>query len=895
MLFYSLNWIKKKNSSPKNLNRITIEISGVNSFGQTVLLEKEYDEWLGVCTNNINKTISEIKYFFPGINIISKLLNCRKFKKVFPDFKKKLLEKEIVPPKKSFFKLYSTNAYIYDIGLVLDKYKISYYRPEEWLDRLFIDLCAQKDTQSFYHEWYNVGDSEMLLESMQLNIIYKEDPPINIISFHVETGNENKIETTDKDQLESVVMIGMLQRIYNSEAVEKCVLYVTPLKNEINNKLKQSPDVTYFEYLDEKELLKSFHQKIILSNILIVFNNEDIPHLFSRVILLNMKKEIEIYSSKKFNDYTLTTMHKKIVLDILYFLQRFSKFNLTSDQLKDIANYKLKISQRYYNIKSSTLSYYYCNPAVTTDILLSSDKKAVFDFLKPSHLKFSEFGTFLDCLNACIENATLIYLLFNHEFVLTFLIERANITSINIEMALYMSDAQYILKIFNTVGTLSGFFLNTNYFHNSVEKDLENYKPFLIRKKKNSYTFQGGFNFAIPGTFYKNVTVLDFLSFFPSIVVNENLSYETSGLIDIDTFLNLPDDIKKKCIAIPYTNHSENDLSNECFHSSNVYAPIKIDATKHELVIVAFKNEIGFLPSIIKQFLKKRNFIKKQYKMTENNSFYVKQLNYKLLLNSICGLLACKKFSLACVAQAMIINCLARNYLLAAAHFVQTHGGTIIYSDTDSIFVWNFPFQNCHSINCYLNTKWVSLQMEKNMHSVFIISKKRYLYREQNKKDCAGVGFQRNGNEWVINYITSEVIRALENDDRDSSQGWLVWVKLLTYTFFKCRTAKKPLCLASKTKNSNEIVQTNSKEFRKESVHFEELLLSEKNFLIKILNMVFFKINNCITVCNLIINTMKWKELLNLDFIASKKLKKPIMILVLKCVKYDFQLNIHLT
>lgn len=893
MLFYSLNWIKKKNSSPKNLNRITIEISGVNFLGQTVLLEKEFDEWLGVCTNNINKTISEIEYFFPGIDIIFKLLNYKKYKKVFPDFKKKLLEKEIVPPKKNFFKLYSTNAYIYDIGLVLDKYKISYYRPEEWLDRLFIDLCAQKDTKSFYHSWYTVGDSEMLLESMQLNINYKEDPAINIISFYIETGGENKIETTDKDQLESVVMIGMFKKNYNCETVEKCVLYVTPLKNGLNNRLKQSPDVTYLEYLDEKELLKSFHQKIKKCHILIIFNNEDIPHLFSRVILLNMKQEIQMYSSKKFNDYTLCTIENKIVLDILYFLQRFSKFNLTSDQLKDVAYNKLKLSQNY-TIKSTTLNYYYCNPAITTDILLSSDKKAVYDFLKPSHLKFSEFGTFLDCLNACIENATLIYLLFNHEFVLTFLTERANVTSINIEMALYMSDAQYILKIFNTVGTLSGFFLNTNYFHNSVEKDLENYKPFLISTKKNSYTFQGGFNFAIPGTFYKNVTVLDFLSFFPSILVNENLSYETSGLIDINTFLNLSDDIKKKCIAIPYTNHSENDLSNECFHSSDQYSPPKIDPTKHELVIVAFKNETGFLPSIVKQFLKKRNSIKKQYKMTENNSFYVKQLNYKLLLNSICGLLACKKFSLACVAQAMIINCLARNYLLAAAHFVQAHGGTIIYSDTDSIFVWNFPFKSSRAVNCYLNTKWVSLELEKNMQSVFILSKKRYLYREQNKKDCAGVGFRRNGSEWVVNYISSEVIRALENDDRDSSQGWLVWVKILIFTFFKCRTAKKNVCLSSKTKNSNEIVQTNSKEFRKEIVHFEELLLSEKNFLIKILNMVFFKINNCVTLCNFVINTMKWKELVNADFIASKKFKKPIMILVLKCVKYDFQLNIHL-
>lgn len=912
MLFYSLNWTKKKSSHPKNLNRTTIQISGIICNGENISLEKEYDEWLAVCTNNIDKTITQIQYFFPGINLTYELLNDKQYKKVLPNFAKRLGRK--VSSTKHFYKVYSNNAYINDISTVMDKYKLSYYRPEDWLIRIFIDLCLEG--ASFYYRWYDVGNSKMLLESMKINSEYREKPNINIAAFDLKivcTDNANRFPT-GCDEHDKIVMISLVKWNYcRCEKTEKLLLYLNPLSDSVHDRFqKLSPDVEYLEFFNEKELLERFHATLSHCHILTGYNinNFDLPCLLARVVLLNMTNELKMYSSKRIGTHVITTVENRMVLDMYHFIQLFSKQDLISCcDLDDVAKYKLNRSA--YPFKNS-LHYYYSDLIKTTDILLSSDKKYLYGYLKPNRLEFSEFGTFLDCLSGCMENSISIYLLFNHELALAFLVERANATALDIESSFYLSNSKYILSVFLTTGIRLQFFININYFHNSVEEDLVKYRKFLVRRKNNSYTYQGGLNFGIPGTFYKNVAILDFLSMYSSILVNQNLSYETSGLIDTDTFLNLSDEIKEKCFAVPYSQHSENEILLDNYHSSRHELP-KIDAQKHELLMVSFKNEMGFLPSVMNEFLEKRKNIQRQYKQHQSTTLYVRQLNIKFFLNAASGCLGSVTFPMGCVDIPMMITCYARIFLLGASHFAQhVLGCSTVYSDTDSLFLLDYDVhKGCDIINRYLNQKWILLQMEKHLSCLLILSKKKYIFREKNHTGCKLIGFEKQANgisKWVANHVASEILSAMERNESSASHGWVIWTNALIRAFVMASSNPKAFYLTKKiqqadveTSNKYTYCQADVSKWASEKmiithlsdckeVNFEKLF--PKKLLIRLLNAAFFNLHCPAKPCNKVLNTMRWKSFVNTDFTCMRKFKKPILILVLKSVKkYTFELN----
>ena len=78
MLFYSLNWSKMNYKT----NRIKVNIKGITAEGETKVIQKTYDEWTGICTKNIQKTVALIRKYFPGSQ-----LNTMQYKKFFPKFK----------------------------------------------------------------------------------------------------------------------------------------------------------------------------------------------------------------------------------------------------------------------------------------------------------------------------------------------------------------------------------------------------------------------------------------------------------------------------------------------------------------------------------------------------------------------------------------------------------------------------------------------------------------------------------------------------------------------------------------------------------------------------------------------------------------------------------------
>lgn len=926
MLFYTLDWSKEKYKNFNNLNSIKVNIKGVTSEGNTLTIQKKYDEWVGICTKNIKKSIKLIQYFFPGIHLSYIKLNNMQYKKILPYFRQRLIKKnKLTCNPKNFYKVYSKNAYVNDIGTVLNKYKISYYSPDDWLVRLYIDLCTKNNSNNFFYKWYNVSDSEMLLDSMSLNIHCQEIPDIKIASFDLETvplDGENRIPT-GHDEKDQIVMISIIKFSYKyNHKVDKIILYLNPISTSLQNAPENA-----IEFYDEKAMLKTFHELVQDCHVLTGYNinNFDLPCLLARIVLLNMKHELNLYSSKRIGAYIVPTFQDKLVIDMYHFIQIFSDFNLPSLKLDVVAQCKLGKSK--FPIKATAIHYYYTKPVVTSDILSSKDKDFVYNVLEVKNVELSEFGTFLDCLEYCLEDSILVYELFKKELVLTFLIERANVTIQTVEQALHFGKTKYILDVFKTYGTCMGYFFNMEFFCNTVEKDLELYKDFLVYKK-NKCTYQGALNFGITNTFFRNVASLDFLSMYPSILINHNLSYETSGLLFMEDYLSLSEDIKKECECIPYRKHSENDFLVDNKFNHKKYANPRIDMDTDKLIMVTYKGEMGFLPSIMNIFLEKRKQIQNLHKQTKDSTLYTRQLNIKLFLNSIYGSMASTDFPFAYLDIAMSITCFARLYLLASSEYIrQVLGYQTVYGDTDGIFVVDYPYKNCELINRYLNQKYMILQMDKIMSCLLIISKKRYIYEKNNEPIPAG--FEKKANaltKFMTNTISKGVFKAVKDNETDVGRGWLIWVNTLVQAFSMCKNPKT-YCITRKTKQLHEYKSTTCPQLKiikknpskaggyidytysatdiscSESnkwimdvedckeVNFEKLFMSQKKILIDLLDIVFFKSKKSVQLCNQILNTMKWKSFVNAEITSLRDYKKPIKILILKSVKYTFELN----
>lgn len=913
---YPLRWEKCGYDVEKNTTNV--KITAVDKDGKILEFVKKYNDWLGVCTSDINKVASEIIQYFPTCKVKFVKLSENPFKKVLPYFKDRLARGKLSYSSKPFYKVY-TSAPIEDVGNIIDKKKISYYSKEDWLTRIYIDICNKYNCSEFYYKWYKVDSkTSFLLDSFEMLPDCNLKPNINIASFDLETvplDKENRVPT-GHDRMDQIVMISIVKWNLIMDKTEKIVLYLNPISESLNF---NNPE--FIEYFSEKDMLIAFHKFIKDVHVLTGYNinNFDLPCIFARLIWLNMRKILNEYTSKKIGNYIVPTYQNKIIIDMYNFIQIFSSYDLPSFKLDDVA--KCKLGYNKVPIKAISIHCWY-NDCKDIKLFKSINVSECFNALKPKHIKEYEFGTFLKCIEYCLHDSVLVYKLFNHEMALDFLIERSNFGALNIEHSLYQGNSKYIFEIFKTYGTRLGFFINTHYFKNTVEEDGHVLKSFMVGK--NESTYQGALNFCTPGTFFKNVFVFDFTSMYPSILLNQNLCYGTCSILDIKEYLALPPEIHNQCTAVPYRTHSENDfLINNKFPFERYEHPV-IDLNNDTAVMIWYKNEKGFLPQLIEHFLVKR----KEYRKFKDVNHHNKQLNIKIFLNSIYGCMASSDTIFAQLHIAMIITAFARIYLLASAEYFSNRGYVVAYSDTDSIFVQDCKSADGQLVNDYLNQPHMSLAFERIMDYLLVISKKRYIY-ECNNKVCTK-GFEKKSNElvkWMSQNIIVNCLNALkENCQTDASDGWILWIDTLVQAYIKCKNPKK-YCITRKTKALSEYKSTTCPQLKllqrypenageyidytysqadislKEStkwimkvedcnhVNFEKLFVSQKKIFITLLNITYFKLARPEKECNKILNTMKWKNFLNAELKCFFKTKNNMMILIERGHKYTFEIN----
>ena len=158
--------------------------------------------------------------------------------------------------------------------------------------------------------------------------------------------------------------------------------------------------------------------------------------------------------------------------------------------------------------------------------------------------------------------------------------------------------------------------------------------------------YEGGYVIECNPKLYENIVVMDFKSLYPSIMIGFNISYET---LDPKGEINVDDKYR-------------------------------------------FKKGLGLMPTIVKIFLEKRKSITKKMgdmdaRTAEYKSLNMTQKAYKILANSLYGVLGFKNFRLYNREAASAITYIARKIIKETIKWFNENGYPIIYGDTDSVFI----------------------------------------------------------------------------------------------------------------------------------------------------------------------------------------------------------------
>ncbi len=206
------------------------------------------------------------------------------------------------------------------------------------------------------------------------------------------------------------------------------------------------------------------------------------------------------------------------------------------------------------------------------------------------------------------------------------------------------------------------------YFNQEATKRnimIESFKPSNIE----SDSYKGALVLDAEDKTFENVIVLDFASLYPNIITTWNISPEM--LIEDDTTTNV----------------------------LNVGKLLLEEQEPYEIIKFS-QDKVGFLPDVIRELLDMRLKYKKMAK-EENDPdlkiiYDLKQKNYKILINSIYGVLGFRKFPLYNRKYALAITTCARRTLRFVIEYcdnkhIEYNGhivtSKVIYGDTDSVFI----------------------------------------------------------------------------------------------------------------------------------------------------------------------------------------------------------------
>jgi DNA polymerase I len=251
----------------------------------------------------------------------------------------------------------------------------------------------------------------------------------------------------------------------------------------------------------------------------------------------------------------------------------------------------------------------------------------------------------------------------------------------------------------------------------------------LSNEQHDGPRYIGGWVFDQPNPGeYKNIHVFDVTSLYPTMIVNNNISFET---------------IDCSCC----TNNSLAKIPSQIFDGIH-------DVNQH----VCLKND-GILTKQIEAYMNKRIEYKQRSKEVDSSEqareYKIISNAYKILINSAYGQLGHKHSKYENIKAAELVTRYGRYTIKQCIKIAEDmFGWTIIYGDTDSIFVSSIVSEIDKQLFidiCYLQLN-VNMDLDKVYDKLLISSKKNYVGVTGKKLVAKGLAGKKSDRcSWVKN------------------------------------------------------------------------------------------------------------------------------------------------
>lgn len=241
----------------------------------------------------------------------------------------------------------------------------------------------------------------------------------------------------------------------------------------------------------------------------------------------------------------------------------------------------------------------------------------------------------------------------------------------------------------------------------------------------------------------QKVYVLDVKSLYPTMMINNNISFET---VNCDCCMNKP----------------EARVSSEIMNIVNKDLP-KNQKRQNSYWICKNHNYKGIIPRLLSHYRTER------FRQQElgNNSM---QLALKNLINGIYGLFGSEFFDFSDYRVAELTTAFGRQTLKYMQHIAEkVYGFKVIYGDTDSIFVTDVKKEN--DINkflaeCTIVLEDIEIELANVYDRILIIKKKHYLgITKEGEIIVKGMEGAKNDRPPWINNIFNQFAKEIATDD----------------------------------------------------------------------------------------------------------------------------------
>ena len=452
-----------------------------------------------------------------------------------------------------------------------------------------------------------------------------------------------------------------------------------------------------------------------------------------KVVFYGQDKEKEMIQDafKIIRDFPFVLTYNGDDFDLPYLYNRANRLGISKAEnplyiMKDNAALKEGVHIDLYRTLSNRSFQIYAFSQSYTDFKLNSVSKALLGKEKIDYgLKFEEMSLY-QTAKYCYNDALLTYELtsFNHNLLMNLLVIIARIARMPIDDIARLGVSQWIRSLLYYEHRKGNYLIPKR---EELAKRTEGVISDAIIKSKK---YRGGLVVEPKVGIHFDVVVMDFASLYPSIIKVRNLSYETVRCPHAECKTN----------TIPGTNHWT------CTRKNGLTAMI-----------------IGSLRDLRVNYYKSLSK-KETLTVDQRQQYTVVSQALKVILNASYGVMGAEIFPLFFLPVAEATTAIGRHTIMETIKKCEDIGITVLYGDTDSLFIKNPTSQQIQTV--ILQAKkdhGVDLEIDKTYrYCVLSNRKKNYLgVTKSGKVDVKGLTGKKSHTPPFIKKLFYELIEIL--------------------------------------------------------------------------------------------------------------------------------------